>query len=155
MMVYMVKYVYGIKGISRLLNCSLITAQRIKSSGKINAALRQIGRKIIVDADLALELIGKNLKCDALDNVLNVTCEVTGIKRENITSRRRIDYDHQAARIVFCRVAGEKFDYTDVGRKINRRKQQVCHNINNTNTDYCIDYYIKEVKNKLSENEKF
>ena len=32
---------------------------RIKQSGKINRAITQIGRKIIVDADLALELAGR------------------------------------------------------------------------------------------------
>lgn len=52
-------YVYGIAGIARLFNCSIPTAARIKASGKIDAAIKQIGRKIIVDADLALELAGK------------------------------------------------------------------------------------------------
>ena len=35
------------------------TANRIKKSGKIDKAITQIGRKIIVDAELALELAGK------------------------------------------------------------------------------------------------
>ncbi|MDR2036676.1 MAG: DUF3853 family protein [Bacteroidales bacterium] len=52
------RYVYGIGGIARLFNCSLPTANRIKKSGKINAAIKQIGRKIIVDAELAIELAG-------------------------------------------------------------------------------------------------
>lgn len=52
-------YVYGITGIARLFNCSTPTAARIKASGKIDSAIKQIGRKIIVDADLALELAGK------------------------------------------------------------------------------------------------
>lgn len=52
-------YVYGIAGIARLFNCSIPTAARIKKSGKIDAAIKQIGRKIIVDADLALELAGR------------------------------------------------------------------------------------------------
>ena len=52
------KYVYGIKGIAELFNCSIPTANRIKASGKIDGAITQIGRKIIVDADLALELAG-------------------------------------------------------------------------------------------------
>ena len=38
---------------------SLPTANRIKKSGKIDKAITQIGRKIIVDAELALELAGK------------------------------------------------------------------------------------------------
>lgn len=53
------KYVYGIAGIARLFNCSIPTANRIKASGKINGAIRQIGRKIVVDAELALELAGR------------------------------------------------------------------------------------------------
>ena len=53
------KYVYGIHGIAKLFGCSLPTANRIKKSGKIDKAITQIGRKIIVDAELALELAGK------------------------------------------------------------------------------------------------
>ena len=52
------KYVYGILGIAKLFGCSLPTANRIKKSGKIDKAITQIGRKIIVDAELALELAG-------------------------------------------------------------------------------------------------
>lgn len=52
-------YAYGIAGIAEIFNCSLPTANRIKASGKINKAITQIGRKIIVDVDLALELAGK------------------------------------------------------------------------------------------------
>ena len=53
------RYVYGLAGNARLVGCSLPTANRIKQSGKINRAITQIGRKIIVDADLALELAGR------------------------------------------------------------------------------------------------
>ena len=53
------KYVYGILGITKLFGCSLPTANRIKKSGKIDKAITQIGRKIIVDVELALELAGK------------------------------------------------------------------------------------------------
>ena len=53
------RYVYGLAGIARLFGCSLPTANRIKKSGKINRAITQVGRKIIVDADLALELAGR------------------------------------------------------------------------------------------------
>ncbi len=52
------KYVYGIAGIAQLFGCSIPTANRIKKSGKIKKAITQIGRKIIVDADLAMELAG-------------------------------------------------------------------------------------------------
>ena len=54
-------YVYGILGISKLFGCSMPTANRIKKSGKIDKAITQIGRKIIVDAELALELAGKKI----------------------------------------------------------------------------------------------
>ena len=53
------KYVYGILGIAKLFGSSLPTANRIKKSGKIDKAITQIGRKIIVDVELALELAGK------------------------------------------------------------------------------------------------
>ena len=52
------KYVYGIHGIAQLFGCSNPTAQRIKKGGKIDSAITQLGRKIIVDAELALELAG-------------------------------------------------------------------------------------------------
>lgn len=55
------KYVYGIRGIAGLFNCSIPTANRIKASGKIDGAITQIGRKIIVDADRALELAGRKI----------------------------------------------------------------------------------------------
>lgn len=55
------RYVYGLKGIAELFGCSLPTANRIKQSGKIDKAVTQIGRKIIVDAELALELAGRKI----------------------------------------------------------------------------------------------
>lgn len=53
------RYVYGYAGIAQLFNCSIPTAARIKNSGRINNAITQIGRKIIVDAELALQLANK------------------------------------------------------------------------------------------------
>jgi hypothetical protein len=53
------KFVYGIRGIAQLFGCSMPTANRIKKSGKIDKAITQIGRKIIVDAEFALELAGR------------------------------------------------------------------------------------------------
>ena len=52
------RYVYGIEGLARLFGCSKATANRIKKSGKLDGAITQIGRKIIIDADKALELAG-------------------------------------------------------------------------------------------------
>lgn len=53
------KYVYGIGGIAKLIGCSMPTACRIKKSGKLDAAIKQIGRKIIVDAQLALDILSQ------------------------------------------------------------------------------------------------
>lgn len=50
------RLVYGIAGIAQIFNCSMTTANRIKASGRINRAISQNGRIIVVDADLALEL---------------------------------------------------------------------------------------------------
>ena len=51
------RYVYGLKGIAALFGCGMVTASKIKRSGMIDRAVTQIGRKIIVDAPLALELV--------------------------------------------------------------------------------------------------
>jgi hypothetical protein len=53
------RYVYGLAGIARLFVRSLSTANRIKQGGKINRAITQVGCKIIVEAELALELAGR------------------------------------------------------------------------------------------------
>lgn len=52
--------VHGISGIAELFGCSKRYAQKIKSSGMIDKAISQVGRTIIVDANLALELIQKS-----------------------------------------------------------------------------------------------
>ena len=43
-------YVYGIRGIAEIFNCSLPTANRIKKSGRIDKAITQVDRKIVIDA---------------------------------------------------------------------------------------------------------
>lgn len=53
------RIVYGIAGIASIFNCSMTTANRIKASGKINKAITQTGRLIVVDADMALQLLKK------------------------------------------------------------------------------------------------
>lgn len=58
------RYEYGIRGIAKIFGCSIPTANRIKKSGKINAAITQVGRKIIVDADHALELAHDRSSCN-------------------------------------------------------------------------------------------
>ena len=54
------RLVYGLAGIAELFQCSKSAAYELKRSGKIAKAIIQEGRKIIVDADLALQLAGKN-----------------------------------------------------------------------------------------------
>lgn len=54
------RYVYGYAGIAQLFNCSIPTAAKIKLSGTIDGAVKQIGRKIIVDSEKALELASRN-----------------------------------------------------------------------------------------------
>ncbi|MFJ1491205.1 DUF3853 family protein [Capnocytophaga canis] len=49
-------YEYGIAGLARALGVSVATANRIKASGKLNDAVKQTGRQIIVDVELAKQL---------------------------------------------------------------------------------------------------
>lgn len=53
------RMVYGIRGIAELLGVSERQARYIKSSGVISRAIRQQGRTIVTDADLALDLFGR------------------------------------------------------------------------------------------------
>lgn len=49
------RYVYGLKGIEELFHVSHVTAQRYKD-GILKDAVYQSGRKIVVDADKAVEI---------------------------------------------------------------------------------------------------
>ena len=51
------KYVYGLAGLMKLFGCSISTAERIKQSGVIDQAISQTGDIIVVDAELALDLL--------------------------------------------------------------------------------------------------
>jgi len=53
------KYVYGIPGIANLLGVSKTAVWVYRKQGWIEPAIRQVGRKIVCDAPLALELFGK------------------------------------------------------------------------------------------------
>lgn len=55
-------YGYGIQGIADTFHCSVPTANRIKKSGIIDAAITQVGRKIVIDKDLALQLVAEAKK---------------------------------------------------------------------------------------------
>lgn len=59
---YAKRYVHGLKGLAELFGCSVATANRIKQDGCIDKAISQVGRKIVIDADLALELMKSNRK---------------------------------------------------------------------------------------------
>lgn len=63
------RYEYGIRGIAKVFGYSIPTANRIKRSGKINSAIMQVGRKIIVDADKALKLVQKDRKEGKLNGI--------------------------------------------------------------------------------------
>lgn len=51
-----IHYEYGIVGIAKIFGCSIPTANRIKKSGVIDAAITQVNRKITIDSELALSL---------------------------------------------------------------------------------------------------
>jgi len=54
------RFVYGLKGLAKLFGCSKTTASRIKTSGKIDKAITQIGALLIIDADMALAEAAKS-----------------------------------------------------------------------------------------------
>jgi len=56
------KYVYGILGIANLLGVSKTMVWEYRKQGWIEPAIRQVGRKIVCDAPLAMELFGKKRK---------------------------------------------------------------------------------------------
>lgn len=47
------KFIYTIKGLAEFLNCSLVTAQKLKNSGKIR--FKQFGRKCVFSTTEILE----------------------------------------------------------------------------------------------------
>lgn len=53
------RYVYGISGIASLFKVSYVTASKLKE-GVLKPAVFQQGRKIMCDADLAMELFRQN-----------------------------------------------------------------------------------------------
>lgn len=53
------KYVYGLNGLAELFGCCKQTAFNIKKSGRIAPAIKQVGRLLIIDADLAIELASR------------------------------------------------------------------------------------------------
>ena len=49
--------VYGIAGLAKLLGVCRSTASKIKSTGILDPAISQHGKVIVIDADLALDLM--------------------------------------------------------------------------------------------------
>lgn len=53
------KYEYGLKGLAKILGCSVSKASEVKSSGILDDAIIQNGNIIIIDKEMALQLFGK------------------------------------------------------------------------------------------------
>lgn len=53
------KYEYGLKGIAKILGCSLSKASEVKSSGILDDAIIQKGNIIIIDREKALQLFAQ------------------------------------------------------------------------------------------------
>ena len=51
------EYIYGIAGLAELLKCSRTTAQKLKSSGRIDKAITQVGRQIIINKKTVLNIL--------------------------------------------------------------------------------------------------
>lgn len=54
------QYYHGIDGLCELLGCGRTKASEIKSSGVIDEAITQIDKLIIIDGELALNLLKKH-----------------------------------------------------------------------------------------------
>lgn len=50
---------YGLKGLAKILGCSVSKAWEVKSPGILDKAIIQNGNIIIIDKELALQLFGK------------------------------------------------------------------------------------------------
>lgn len=53
------EFVYGLKGLAKLLGVCRATASNIKASGILDEAIFQKGKTIIIDKEKALELFGQ------------------------------------------------------------------------------------------------
>ena len=53
------KYEYGLKGLAKILGCSVSKASEIKSTGLLDEAIIQNGNIIIIDKEKVLALFGK------------------------------------------------------------------------------------------------
>ena len=53
-------YEYGLKGLAKILGCSISKASKIKSSGILDEAIIQKGNIIIIDKKKAIELFASS-----------------------------------------------------------------------------------------------
>ncbi|WP_292008902.1 DUF3853 family protein [Chryseobacterium sp.] len=53
------RHEYGLKGLAKVLGCSVSKASEIKSSGMLDEAIIQKGKIIIIDKQKVLELFGR------------------------------------------------------------------------------------------------
>lgn len=53
-------YVVGLKGLADLLHCSLKSAYNYKRSGKYDPAIHRIGKRYIINKEIALEIANKS-----------------------------------------------------------------------------------------------
>ena len=54
------KYEFGLKGLAKILGCSISKASEVKRSGLLDDAIVQNGKIIVIDKDKALQLFAKN-----------------------------------------------------------------------------------------------
>ena len=54
------RHVYGLKGLAKLLGCSVTRACQVNTSVIIEPALTRLGNMLIYDADMVLELLKKH-----------------------------------------------------------------------------------------------
>lgn len=57
--IYEKKYEYGLKGLAKILGCSVSKASEIKSTGVLDDAIVQKGSIIIIDKEKALQLFAQ------------------------------------------------------------------------------------------------
>ena len=53
-------YEFGLKGLAKILGCSISKASEVKRSGLLDDAIVQNGKIIVIDKDKALQLFAKN-----------------------------------------------------------------------------------------------
>ena len=90
-----------------------------------------------------------SLQSGDVNDILTITCETVGVDKKRIADKRKIDKTYQMARIVFCRAAFGKFSYAAIGRKINRARQNVCHNVKKAPSDWGCDNAVAAVWDRM------